>query len=166
MMKSLILKKHTKKNNESSDRIKAYPKIIKRVGIFFSEKHQPDANFITKLKSCFGSHVQFVNFAILKDDLQGDVICLNKKSFNFIGKFKDSKISELLFHLDIVIDMSLKSSVIKDYALSLAINSYLISLGHFHDRFYNLSIVLDESQQNLFADEIKKYHNILSHAER
>jgi hypothetical protein len=164
-MKRFFIKSHIKKNR-SAHALKCYPKLIKNIGIFYSETFEPDANFITKLKGCFGNKVQFYSFVFFKNSDNQSHILLNNKSFDFLGRLKNKSISEYLANLDVVIDMNLKSSVIKDYALSLTDKSYKIKLGSFSESKYHLIIKLKENQKELFADEIIKYHNILSHAEK
>jgi hypothetical protein len=164
-MKRFFIKSQIKKNR-STEVLKCYPKLIRTVGIFCSDAFQPDANFITKLKGCFGNQVQFYNFALTVNPYNQDYILLNNKSFDFLGRLKNKNLSEYISKLDIVIDMSSKSSVIKDYALNLTNKSYKIKLGHFSKNVYHLKINLKENQKELFADEIIKYHNILSHAKK
>lgn len=164
-MKGFFIKRQIKKQ-KTLTALKAYPRSVNKIGIFCSEDQCPDAGFITKLKTCFGSQSQFLKFVIGDNVEQNDRIVLNNKAFNVFGRLKAEHISKVLSQLDIAIDMTLEQSNIKEYALSIARNAYKISLGYFPGKAYNLSINLKDDQKELFADEIIKYHNILNHARR
>lgn len=164
-MKRLLIKRRFKRN-DSKKRINAYPKDIKKVGIFCSDEHKPDANFITKLKGCFGNQARFITFAFSKKCENENMYFINKKAFNIIGKLKDNSLSEQLSDLDMVIDVSFKTTIIKDYVISLTEKSYKIAMGNYLNNYYHLSINLNKNEFNSFADEIIKYHKILSHAQR
>lgn len=165
MMKRFFIRRNLKKSI-AVEGLKTYPHRIRKVGIFCTESKIPDLNFESKLKHCFGNDTAFINFVLGEDRQEDGMFFINKKSFTFFGNFRDKSMPEYLSELDVVIDMSLKSCLLKDYALSLAKNSYKIALGHFSDKAYHLSINLKEHQKDWFADEIIKYHNILSHAKK
>lgn len=164
-MKRLLIKRRFKRN-ESKKRISAYPQDIKKVGIFCSDEHKPDANFITKLKDCFGNQTRFITFAVSKNCDNESMFFINNKAFNLFGKLKDNALSEHLSDLDMVIDVSYKASIIKDYVISMTEKSYKIAMGNYLNNYYHLSINLNKNEFNSFADEIFKYHKILSHAQR
>jgi hypothetical protein len=153
-------------SQEGKNHLKSYPDSISNIGLFIAESKLPGTNFITKLQSCFGVDSRFFKFAVSNKIQASDVIFLNKSSFSFWGKFKDKEAYRILSDLDMLIDISFKNSMIKTYAFNLSHKSFKIAMGKASGDFFHLRINVDENKVDVFADEIIKYHKILSHVKR
>lgn len=164
-IKTFFIKHNTSVNDKVSG-LKSYPKSINNVGIFCVPSVLPDANLITKLKTKFGNQTQFYIFVLAENHKDKNLVCLNLQTFDLFGKFKDHSISSNLTRLDMIVDMTQEDSIVKNYAVSMANQSYKIALGHYPDKKYNLSFKLISFDQDSFAEEIIKYHNILNNAKR
>jgi hypothetical protein len=141
---------------------RSYPKSFKKIGIISKSGFVPDTNFITKLKNGFGGKVQIFTFVIdYVEDGGRDFHKIGLNDFSFFGKFNNNSLFENFKELDILIDMTLESSFLKSFILIHSSQAYKICLGKVFSKFYNLSINLKTPDQDLFADEIIKYHNIL-----
>lgn len=142
--------------------LKSYPKSFQQVGVFTKTEFEPDTNFITKLKIGFGDNLQIYIF-VIEENIQKNntYISISLNDFNLLGHYKNKKILEQLKNLDLLIDMTQTKSVLSNYAFNVATKAYKITLGEGCFRNYNLSINLKHPDQELFADEIIKYHNIL-----
>ena len=164
MVKKIFIKQFIKAN-QSKDNTKSYPKSISKAGIFCKESQLPLNSFIESLKYTFGNKCVFFIFLLSNKNATDDVIILNNKAFNYLGKLKDFTVSQKLGELDLIIDLSFKSSMIKKYALSLSGSSFKIAMGKYLNEGFHLCINVDRNQQDLFAEELLKYHKILSHVE-
>lgn len=162
-VKKFFLKKKNLINQKSLG-LKKYPESFEKIALFCKSKKIPDANLISKLETAFGNQVQILIFVFLEKNKDNNVICLNYKNFDWFGNLKSTPIKDELKALDMVIDMTQQYSAIKDYALGLANQAYKIALGHYAQNVYHLSFDFKKDNQELFADEIIKYHSILSHA--
>ena len=151
----------------NGQQLKSYPQSVLKVALVCDADKEVDANLITKLKSNLDSNTQFFIFVLSKKkrNLENAII-VNMKSFNYFGDLKDKSSIKILKQLDMLIDISEDRSIINQYLLSTAYKAYSISLGNDLERKYNLSINLKEFNQELFGNEIIKYHKILSHANR
>ena len=155
--------KHNTSVNQKNIGLKSYPISLDTVGFFCSKELIPDTNLITKLKSNFGNHTQFLIFVLSSDVNKENYSTLSMKNFDLFGRFKDATLMDNISRLDMLIDMSQMKSLVKDYATSMCIRAYKISLGQQPYENYHLSINLKTFNQEKFADEIIKYHNILKH---
>ncbi len=150
--------------NSFSKSQKVYPLDIKKVGFLCLLSKKPDANLITKLKATFGNQTQFLIF-VISDNVQNDEAeYINYECFDLFGDFKNKVLKESLQNVDMLIDMTQQQNIVKDYVISIANQAYKISLGQYSNNIYNLSINLKIDDDNLFVEEIIKYHKILSHA--
>ena len=142
--------------------LRSYPKSYQSIGIISKIGFEPDTNFITKLKFGFGNDLQIFIF-VLEGHAQGrkDYFNLNISDVSLLGHFKKIEVLELLKNLDLVIDMTQTKSILKTYALNFAKKAYKITLGKDFYNNCNLAINIKQTDQELFADEIIKYHNIL-----
>lgn len=166
-MNNLIIKKILKRKTISNQKalgVKTYPQSFDKIGLLCNSKKLPNAQLISKLKSTFGGHVQILIFVLLEKGEDKDIIYINYKNFDWLGNLKSISIQEELKALNIIIDMTLQYSILKNYILSIARQAFKIALGHYSQNIYHLSFDLKNNNQNLFADEIIKYHSILSHA--
>ena len=159
-----IFIKHNLSVNQNFSGIKSYPEIIKTAGLFCANANQIDTNLITKVKNALGSQTQFLIFGIFGDDGNKDIQDLNFKQFNLFGKFINPSVKKNLSDLDMLIDITRQHTVIKDYAISFAHKAYKISMGQYAENKYHLCIDVINSNQDIFVDEMIKYHKILSHA--
>lgn len=162
-IKKFFLKKKSLMNQKNLG-LKKYPQSFDKIALFCKSKKMPDANLISKLESAFGNQVQILIFVFLDKNQDDNVICINYKNFDWFGNLKSISVKDELKALDMVIDMTQQYSTVKNYALSLASQAYKIALGHYAENVYHLSFDFKKDNQELFADEIIKYHSILSHA--
>lgn len=161
-MKKIFIKRQLK-TITSNSKINAYPKKISNVGIILSDHRILDYNLISILKNGLGNDCKVYKIFLGKSNNEKDAFRLDKTSFSFLGKLKDDIVFETLKNLDMLIDVSFKSSNIKDFALLNSNKAYKITLGSNLNEHFNLSINLESNQMDLFAEEIIKYHKILSH---
>ncbi len=164
-MKNLFIKRQIKTFKDGIQ-LKSYPSSIENIGLVFSEAGLPDHSFTDKLRACFGKNVSIHKFSVSNKSDSSDLVLLNKKVFNLFGKLKDPKISEILKDLDVIIDMSFKNNIIKSFAFNLSVKSYKIAMGRQHNDFFHLTINVERGQYDVFAEEIIKYHKILSHVKK
>ena len=139
-----------------------YPKSLNNIGIISRSDFMPDTNFITKLKIGFGGKVQIFTFVLDERSRRGnDFYKIGLSDFSFFGEFKNDQMSNNLKDLDVLIDMTLTKSFLKSIVLNYSSKAYKICLGNSISDHYNLCVNLNTLDQDLFADEIIKYHNIL-----
>ena len=158
--------KHNTSVNQKNIGLKSYPNSFDTVGFLCSKELIPDANLIARLKNNFGNHTQFLIFVLANDVKKENFKSLSMKNFDLFGRFKDTLLMESLSRLDLLIDMTQIQSIVKDYAVSMSIQAYKISLGQQSNSKYHLSINLKTIDQEKFANEIIKYHNILKHGDK
>lgn len=152
---------HNTSVNQKATGLKYYPLSFSKVGIFCQAPNIPDDNLITKIKFALGDQIQFVIFVLGKNQGLESDYTINRNTFDVFGKIKNPSLNKDLSDLDMLIDLSQKASLVKDYAISIASQAYKISLGQYENNFYHLSIKLDSYESSLFGEEILKYHKIL-----
>lgn len=147
--------------------LRTYPKSFHKIGIVSKNGFEPDTNFITKLKIGFGNNLQIFIFVLEGHaEQREDYFNLNISDINLLGQFKKTEILEQLKNLDLLIDMTQTKSILKTYAFNFATKAYKITLGQDFYNNCNLTINLNQKDQDLFADEIIKYHNILGNVQK
>lgn len=153
--------RHNTSVNQKATGLRYYPRTFSKVGLFCLASNLPDDNLITKIKQALGDQVQFVIFVLEKKHGIESAYTLDKNTFDIFGKIRNPSLNKDLSDLEMLIDLTQKTSYIKDYALSIASQAYKISFGQYENNLYHLSIKLDTYESSQFGEEIIKYHKIL-----
>ena len=160
MLKTFYIKKKLNKNLKSLQ-IKGYPSQVKYVGVFCKYYDLDVESFIKNIRQLYPNLV-FTRCFELDHISKDKEYFIGSKSFDFKGDFKKKYIFEEFLKLDLVIDISERHSLVKNYAISFARHACKISLGHLSDNSqYKLSIKLNTYNLDDFYKELEKYHNIL-----
>lgn len=159
-IKSFFIRHNTSVNQKATG-LKYYPQAFSKVGIFCLASNMPDNNLITKIKYALGDQIQFVIFVLGSKHSLDSAHTLDRRAFDVFGKIKNPSLNRDLSDLEMLIDLTQKTSSLKDYAISIANQAYKISFGQYDNNFYHLSIKLDKYESSLFGEEIVKYHKIL-----
>jgi len=162
MIKSYILKKKLKRNIEAFERY-AYPEKIEHILVMYNDLNENVELFIGKLNGFFKENTTIHKVHLNPKAKSADGIALNKRSFSFKGLFKDNAHANLFSKTNLIIDLTQKHSLVKNYAISLAPRAYKISLNTDHNSLFQLTIKADSEEFLQFFNEFIKYHNALKH---
>lgn len=160
-LKKYFIKRRNLQSSELS-LIRSYPKSLHKIGIISNSGFIPDTNFITKLKNGFGNTIQIFIFVLdRKFQSNEDFFRININDFNFFGAFRNESVIKNLKDLDLLIDLTSTRAIEKLFILNQSSKAFKVCVGAGFCDNCNLTLNLKTFDQNLFADEMIKYHNIL-----